>query len=78
MSRSTQAQVTGIDARGPSRKLEPPLNGRQKLALAFEQADANERLSFQDASVDEVFSNEAMCLIFRFVCAARKRKAMAT
>ncbi|MBV8810198.1 MAG: methyltransferase domain-containing protein, partial [Acidobacteriaceae bacterium] len=64
LSRLTQAQVTGIDAHASA--IEEARTSAQSAPEArtyFEQADANERLPFEDASVDAVFSNDAMCHI---------------
>jgi SAM-dependent methyltransferase len=64
LSSLTHAQVTGIDANASaieeartSAKLMPGVR------TCFEQIDANERLPFEDASFDAVFSNDAMCHI---------------
>jgi SAM-dependent methyltransferase len=59
----TGSHVTGIDA-NPSAIPEARKAAEATNALAsFEQTDANQPLSFRDASFDAVFSNDAMCHI---------------
>jgi SAM-dependent methyltransferase len=64
MSRLTHAQVTGIDANASA--VEEAQTSAKSVPGArtwFGQIDANERLPFEDASFDAVFSNDAMCHI---------------
>ena len=64
LSRLTHAQVTGIDANASAiEEARISAKSRPEARTRFEQIDANERLPFEDASFDAVFSNDAMCHI---------------
>ena len=64
LSQLTHAQVTGIDANASAIE-EARMSAKATLetCTCFEQIDANERIPFEDASFDAVFSNDAMCHI---------------
>ncbi len=64
LSQSTNTQVTGIDVNARAiEEARAAANSSPKARTSFEQIDANEKLPFQDASFDAVFSNDAMCHI---------------
>jgi SAM-dependent methyltransferase len=64
LSRLTHAHVTGIDVNASA--IEEARTSAQltpEARTCFELINANERLPFEDASFDAVFSNDAMCHI---------------
>jgi ubiquinone/menaquinone biosynthesis C-methylase UbiE len=64
LSRLTHAQVTGIDANASAiEKARTSARSIPEARTCFEQIDATQRLPFEDASFDAVFSNDAMCHI---------------
>jgi SAM-dependent methyltransferase len=63
ISQLTGCQVTGIDANASAIEEARRAAEGTEARAAFEQMDANQRLPFQDASFDAVFSNDAMCHI---------------
>ncbi len=64
LSRLTDARVTGIDVNANAIEEARSAAGSVPGArIAFEQMDANEKLPFEDGSLDAVFSNDAMCHI---------------
>jgi ubiquinone/menaquinone biosynthesis C-methylase UbiE len=64
LSQLTHAQVTGIDSNASAiEEARTSAKSMPEARTCFEQIDANERLPFEDASFDAVFSNDAMCHI---------------
>ncbi len=64
LSQLTHAQVTGIDANASAiKEARASAQSMPGTRTCFEQIDARERLPFEGASFDAVFSNDAMCHI---------------
>jgi SAM-dependent methyltransferase len=64
LSQLTHAHVTGIDVNASAiEEARTSAQLRPEARTCFEQIDADERLPFEDASFDAVFSNDAMCHI---------------
>jgi SAM-dependent methyltransferase len=64
LSRLTNARVTGIDVNATAIDEARCAAGSMPGArISFERMDANEKLPFEDGSLDAVFSNDAMCHI---------------
>ena len=64
LTQLTHARVTGIDANQSAiEESRTAAKSVPEARVSFERMNANERLPFEDASFDAVFSNDAMCHI---------------